>query len=37
VSLPVCRRLVERVGGRIGMDVRSDGATVITVELPVAR
>jgi signal transduction histidine kinase len=37
VSLPVCRRLVERVGGRIAMDVRSDGATVITVELPVAR
>jgi signal transduction histidine kinase len=36
VSLPVCRRLVERAGGRVGMDVRSDGATVITVELPAA-
>jgi signal transduction histidine kinase len=35
VSLPVCRRLVERAGGEIGMVVRSDGATIITVELPV--
>ncbi|WCB95834.1 hypothetical protein DSM104299_04585 [Baekduia alba] len=37
VSLPVCRRLVERLGGRIGMEVRSDGATIITVELPASR
>jgi signal transduction histidine kinase len=37
ISLPVCRRLVERAGGRIGMDVRSDGATIITVELPASR
>jgi signal transduction histidine kinase len=36
VSLPVCRRLVTRLGGRIGMDVRSDGATIITIELPAA-
>jgi signal transduction histidine kinase len=36
VSLPVCRRLVTRIGGRIGMDVRPDGATIITVELPTA-
>jgi signal transduction histidine kinase len=35
VGLPVCRRLVERAGGRVGMVVRSDGATIITVELPV--
>jgi signal transduction histidine kinase len=36
VSLPICRRLVTRVGGRVGMEVRSDGATIITVELPAA-
>jgi signal transduction histidine kinase len=36
VSLPVCRRLVERRGGTIAMDVRDDGATVVTVELPPA-
>jgi signal transduction histidine kinase len=36
VSLPVCRRMVRRAGGRIGMEVRSDGATIITVELPIA-
>lgn len=35
VSLPVARQLVARAGGRIGMDVRPDGATIITVELPV--
>lgn len=34
VSLPLARRLVERAGGRIGMEVRSDGATIVTVELP---
>jgi signal transduction histidine kinase len=34
VSLPVCRRLVERAGGRVGMEVRSDGATIVTVEVP---
>ena len=37
VSLPVCRRLAERAGGRIAMDVRADGATIVTVQLPVAR
>lgn len=37
ISLPVCRRLVARLGGRIGMEVRSDGATIIAVELPAAR
>lgn len=36
VSLAVARRLVERAGGRIAMEVRSDGATIITVELPAA-
>jgi signal transduction histidine kinase len=36
VSLPVCRRLVARHGGRIAMDVREDGATIVTVELPAA-
>jgi signal transduction histidine kinase len=36
LSLPVTRRLVTRAGGRIGMDVRSDGATITTVELPAA-
>jgi signal transduction histidine kinase len=35
-SLPVARRLVERAGGRIGLDVRSDGAVIISVELPAA-
>jgi signal transduction histidine kinase len=33
VSLPVCRRLAERAGGAVGMVVRSDGATIMTVEL----
>jgi signal transduction histidine kinase len=37
VSLPVCRRLAERAGGRIAMAVRADGATIVTLELPVAR
>ncbi|HWH95005.1 MAG TPA: HAMP domain-containing sensor histidine kinase [Baekduia sp.] len=37
VSLPVVRRLVTRSDGRIAMAVRSDGATIITVELPVPR
>jgi len=36
VSLPLVRRLVERVGGRIDMQVREDGATIVTVELPCA-
>ena len=36
VSLSVCRRIVERRGGRIVMQVRADGATIVTVELPVA-
>jgi len=35
ISLPVCRRLVERRGGRIGTVSRDDGATVVTIELPV--
>jgi signal transduction histidine kinase len=34
VSLPLARRLVERAGGRIAMEVRPDGATIVTVELP---
>jgi signal transduction histidine kinase len=34
VSLPLARRLVERAGGRIGMEVREDGATIVTFELP---
>jgi signal transduction histidine kinase len=34
VSLPLSRRLVERAGGRIAMEVRPDGATIVTVELP---
>lgn len=34
VSLPLARRLVERAGGRIAMEVRADGATIVTVELP---
>lgn len=34
VSLPLARRLVERAGGRISMEVRPDGATIVTVELP---
>ncbi|HEY6758578.1 MAG TPA: HAMP domain-containing sensor histidine kinase [Baekduia sp.] len=37
LSLPVCHRLVTRAGGRIGADVRSDGATIMTIELPTAR
>ncbi|HET6508258.1 MAG TPA: HAMP domain-containing sensor histidine kinase [Baekduia sp.] len=36
VSLPLSRRLVERAGGRIAMEVRDDGATIVTVELPAA-
>ena len=36
VSLPVSRRLIERVGGHIGMTVRSDGATITTFHLPAA-
>jgi signal transduction histidine kinase len=34
VSLPVCRRLVERAGGTIDLVVRSDGATIVSLELP---
>jgi signal transduction histidine kinase len=34
ISLPVARRLAERAGGRIAMEVRPDGATIVTVELP---
>jgi signal transduction histidine kinase len=34
ISLPLARRLVERAGGRISMEVRPDGATIVTVELP---
>jgi signal transduction histidine kinase len=34
VSLSVCRRIVERRGGLIAMQVRADGATIVTVELP---
>ena len=36
ISLPLTRRLVERRGGRIGMDVRADGASIVTFELPAA-
>ena len=36
VSLSVCRRIVERRGGRIAMQVRADGATIVTVEIPIA-
>jgi signal transduction histidine kinase len=36
VSLAVCRRIVERRGGRIAMQVRADGASIVTVELPAA-
>jgi signal transduction histidine kinase len=36
VSLQVVRRLVARAGGRAAMEVRADGATVITVDLPFA-
>jgi signal transduction histidine kinase len=36
VSLAVCRRIVERRGGRIAMELRADGATIVTVELPAA-
>jgi signal transduction histidine kinase len=36
VSLPLVRRLVERANGRIDMQVREDGATVVTLELPAA-
>lgn len=36
VSLSVCRRIVERRGGLISMQTRADGATIVTVELPVA-
>jgi signal transduction histidine kinase len=36
VSLSVCRRIVERRGGHIAMQVRADGATVVTVALPAA-
>jgi signal transduction histidine kinase len=36
VSLSICRRIVERRGGRITMRVRADGATIVTVELPAA-
>jgi signal transduction histidine kinase len=35
VSLSVCRRIVERRGGLIAMQARADGATIVTVELPV--
>jgi signal transduction histidine kinase len=33
VSLPLARRFVERRGGRIAMEVRADGATIVTFEL----
>jgi signal transduction histidine kinase len=36
VSLPLARRLAERAGGRIDMQVREDGATIVTFELPAA-
>jgi signal transduction histidine kinase len=36
VSLSVCRRIVERRGGHIAMQVRADGATIVTVALPAA-
>lgn len=36
VSLPLARRLAERAGGRIEMQVREDGATIVTFELPAA-
>ncbi len=36
VSLAVCRRIVERRGGRIAMQVRADGASIVTVGLPAA-
>jgi signal transduction histidine kinase len=34
LSLPICRRLCLRRGGRIGLEVRADGATIIKVGLP---
>jgi signal transduction histidine kinase len=36
VSLPLTRRLAERAGGRVGMEIRADGATIVTFELPAA-
>jgi signal transduction histidine kinase len=36
VSLPLSRRMIERRSGRIAMEVRTDGATIVTFELPVA-
>jgi signal transduction histidine kinase len=36
VSLPLARRLAERAGGRIAMELRDDGATIVTVALPAA-
>jgi signal transduction histidine kinase len=36
VSLVVCRALVERAGGSIELDVRDDGATAVTIQLPAA-
>lgn len=36
ISLPVARRLAERRGGRIAIELRADGATIVTLELPVA-
>ncbi|HMJ36857.1 MAG TPA: HAMP domain-containing sensor histidine kinase [Baekduia sp.] len=33
VSLPVCRRIVERRGGTIAMATREDGATLVTIRL----
>jgi len=35
LSLAVARRLAERRGGRVAMELRADGATIVTVELPV--
>jgi signal transduction histidine kinase len=36
VSLPLARRLSDRAGGRIAMEIRADGATIVTFELPAA-
>lgn len=34
VSLPICRRIAERRGGGIALEVRDDATTLVTVTLP---
>jgi light-regulated signal transduction histidine kinase (bacteriophytochrome) len=34
VSLAVCRRIAERRGGTIELDVRDDATTLVTLQLP---